>query len=117
MKQALMMLAVLAGLTIGSAGSAQAQEGFNLGASQTVLQGVDPALLLQTGTALLSDPARLGDTGLNILEPVAIYTLPVTGVLFTNPAGLAGFVLGGGTLVTPSIPLLPAIPLISAPLR
>ncbi len=48
--------------------------------------------------------------------PVAFDVIPLTEVLFNNPAGLVDFFTSGGVLVTPDIALIPRIPLVNQPL-
>jgi len=48
--------------------------------------------------------------------PVAFDVIPLTEVLFDNPAGLVDFFTSGGVLVMPDIALIPRIPLVNQPL-
>lgn len=67
-------------------------------------------------TGALLDPQTLLELGGGIGLPLVQNLLPPLQVLTTDPAALADFFADGGSLLTPTIVLLPEIPLVSAPL-
>ncbi|GAB3368865.1 hypothetical protein NCG89_08005 [Spongiibacter taiwanensis] len=61
------------------------------------------------------DIPKLVPTSLDI--SLAQGFVPVLEVLFTRPANLPNYLLGGGTLVSPGLAYVPAAPILSAPLK
>lgn len=72
--------------------------------------------VLELGTVVLSNPQPLFQLGTDTGLPLVLGVAPVLEVLSTDPASLADFIIQGGTLLSPSLASLPAIPLLSAPL-
>lgn len=62
------------------------------------------------------NPALLIRPIQHLALPVAFDVIPITEVLFANPAGLLDFFTNGGVLVMPDISLIPRVPLVNQPL-
>lgn len=65
---------------------------------------------------ILGNPAALIRPVQHLALPVAFDVIPLTEVLFSNPAGLFDFLTNGGVLLMPDIALIPRIPLLNQPL-
>lgn len=72
--------------------------------------------VLELGTVVLSNPQPLFQLGTDTGLPLVLGVAPILEVLSTDPTSLADFITQGGTLLSPSLASLPAVPLLSAPL-
>lgn len=72
--------------------------------------------VLELGTVVLGNPLPLFQLGTDTGLPLVLGVAPILDVLSTDPASLADFISQGGTLLSPSLAALPAVPLLSAPL-
>ncbi|RNL64441.1 hypothetical protein [Zhongshania marina] len=66
--------------------------------------------------AISGNPEALIRPVQHLALPVAFDVIPLTEVLFSNPAGLLDFLTSGGVLLMPDISLVPRTPLVNQPL-
>ena len=66
--------------------------------------------------SLSGNPEALIRPVQHLALPVAFDVIPLTEVLFSNPAGLLDFLTSGGVLLMPDISLVPRTPLVNQPL-
>ena len=72
--------------------------------------------LTSLGTSLLGNPQTLINIGTGTGLPLVMDLVPILGVLSSDPAGLPGFLVDGGTLITPSLGGALPIPFVVVPL-
>ena len=68
------------------------------------------------GSSVVLEPQTLFSLGFGTGLPLVQDLVPIVGVLTTAPQTLPDFLLGGGTIVSPTLSAIPAIPLLTAPL-
>lgn len=68
------------------------------------------------GASVLGNPTVLFSVVQGTGLPLAQDIVPVLGALTTDPASLPSFILGEGSLLTPTLSVLPSIPLVTMPL-
>jgi hypothetical protein len=74
------------------------------------------ASITSLGTSLLGNPETLINIGTGTGLPLVMEVVPILGVLSSDPAGLPDFLLGGGTILTPSLGGALPIPFVVVPL-
>ena len=72
--------------------------------------------LISLGTGVLENPQGLIDIGTGTGLPLVLELVPLVDVLSTNPAGLPDYLMGGGTVISPSLGAALPIPFLVVPL-
>lgn len=109
--------ALMGAALLGFANPARAQQILDPADLAAYVLEADPGPFLQSAPGLLGEPTLLFEVGTGVGVPLLLDTVPLLDVLVSNPLQLPGFLLGGGTILSPAVSAMPPIPLISAPLR
>lgn len=104
------------GIMLGTAGTVLAQDLPIPMPKSNAMPIPNLPLVLEKAPALFADPQSLIGTGQDLALPLALQSAPILDTLANDPLSMQDYFQSGGTLIAPSLVVIPSVPLLNQPL-